>query len=72
VLQQLTASKNIKVPKYLQRCDEVWLLLVADGGYTSSTAELSTEEVSQAYFPSLFQKVLFFDRANRRNTALTG
>jgi hypothetical protein len=71
-LQQLTASKNIKVPEYLQRCDEVWLLLVADRSYISSTAELSAEEVSQAYFPSLFQKVLFYVRSNRRITALTG
>lgn len=71
-LQQLTASKYIKVPEYLQRCDEVWLPLVADGSYISSTAELSEEEVGQAYFPSLFQKVVFYDRPNSRITALTG
>jgi hypothetical protein len=71
-LQQLIASKSINVPEYLQRCDEVWLLIVADGSYISSTAELSEEEVRQAHLLSLFQKVLFYDRPNRRITTLTG
>ena len=70
-LQQLVVSKGIKVPKYLQRCDEVWLLIVADGSNISSTAELSEVEVSQAHLPSLFRKVLFYDRPNRRITTLT-
>ncbi len=30
-VRDLIASKNAKVPAYLRRCDEVWLLIVADG-----------------------------------------
>jgi hypothetical protein len=71
-LRELLASKNTKVPEYLQRCDEIWLLIVADGSYISSTGELSEAELRQAHLPSLFQKVLFYDRPNRLITTLTG
>jgi hypothetical protein len=70
-LQQSIASKNTKVPEYLQRCDEVWLLIIADGGYIYSTAELP-EDIRQVYFRSPFQRILFYDRPNRRITTLTG
>ena len=70
-LQELIASKNAKVPDYLQRCDEVWLLIVANGGYISSTAELP-EDVQDANFRSLFHRILFYDRPNERITTLTG
>ncbi len=70
-LQELLASKNAKVSDYLQRCDEVWLLIVADGGYISSTADLP-EDIQQVQFRSAFRKVLFYERPNQRITTLTG
>jgi hypothetical protein len=69
-LQELLASKNAKVPKYLQRCDEAWLLIVAEGGHISSTAELP-EDVRHYHFRSRFHRVLFLDRTNRQVTTLT-
>jgi hypothetical protein len=53
-LQELLAWKYTKVPEYLQRCDDVWLVIVADGSYISSTAELSEGDLRQVHFPSLF------------------
>lgn len=70
-LQELLASKNAKVQDYLQRCDEVWLLIVADGRYISSTADLP-EDIQQVHFRSAFRKVLFYDRPNQRIATLTG
>lgn len=69
-LQQLIALKNAKVPDYLRRCDEVWLLIVADGSYISSTADLP-EDIHGVRFPSLFRKVLFYDRPDRRIVTLS-
>lgn len=59
-VRSLIASKNVKVPAYLQQCDEVWLLIVADGVNISSTIDLS-EEIQRTRFPSQFKKVLFYD-----------
>jgi hypothetical protein len=70
-LQELLASKNAKVLDYLQRCDEVWLLIVAGGEYISSTADLP-EDIQQVQFRSAFRKVLFYDRPNQRIVTLTG
>jgi hypothetical protein len=70
-LQELMASKYAKVSDYLQRCAEVWLLIVAYGGHISSTAELP-EDIRQASFRSQFHRILFYDRPNERITILTG
>ncbi len=70
-LQELIASKNAKVPDYLQNCDDVWLLIVAYGGRISSTAELQ-EGIQQGTFRSQFHRILFYDRPNERITTLTG
>jgi hypothetical protein len=70
-LQELIASKNVRVSNYLQRCDEVWLLIVADGGYVSSTADLPGD-IEQVQSRSAFRKVLFYDRPNQRIATLTG
>jgi hypothetical protein len=69
-LQQLIEVKNEKVANYLQRCDEVWLLIVADGGYISSTADLP-EDTEQVQIRSAYRKVLFYDRPNQRVATLT-
>ncbi len=57
---------------YLQDCDEMWLLIVADGRYMSSTGELLQEEVRVSQLQTAFQRVLFYDRWNKQVTSLTG
>jgi hypothetical protein len=64
-IQDLISSKNAKVTNYLQKCDKVWLIIVADGRYISSNVDLS-EEVRHNCFHSQFKKVLFYDRLNKR------
>lgn len=49
-IRELVAYKDAKVPTYLQRCHEVWLLIVGDGTSISSTLDLS-EDVRQMIFP---------------------
>ena len=71
-LRDLLASKNIKVREYLKRCNEVWLLIVADGKYMSSTGELLQEEARRTQVQAPFQRVLFYDRPNNLITSLTG
>jgi len=71
-LQVILTSKSLKVREYLQRCDEVWLLIVADGQYISSTGELLPEETQSSQYQSAFQRVLFYDRWNEQITSLTG
>lgn len=71
-LQPLLASKNTKVQAYLRRCDEVWLLIVADGRYMSSTGELLQEQSQSSRFQTSFQRVLFYDRLNKLITLLSG
>jgi hypothetical protein len=64
-IRDLIASKDTKAPAYLQQCDEVWLLIVADGTNISSTLDLS-EEIRQARFPSRFKRVFFYDYQDKR------
>ena len=71
-LQGISTSKGYKVRQYLQKCDEVWLLIVADGRYTSSTGELLEEEARRVESPTLFQEVLFYDRPNKMILSLAG
>lgn len=68
-VRSLIASKNAKVAAYLQQCDEVWLLIVADGARISSTLELS-EEVRQTQFSSRFEKVLLYDYQSKQVISL--
>ena len=71
-LQRLLASKATKAQGYLQDCDEMWLLIVADGRYMSSTAELLQEEARVSQLQTAFQRVLFYDRWDKQVTSLTG
>jgi hypothetical protein len=68
-IEELVASHECKAQAYLQRCAKVWLLIVADGKYISSNAELSeTFQLSRS--PSLFSKVLFYNRVDGTVTTL--
>lgn len=71
-LQRILTSKNSKVREYLQSCDEVWLLIVADGRYISSTGELSEEVARRVQIRGLFREVLFYDRPNKMVLSLAG
>jgi hypothetical protein len=70
--EEVQAEINRKTPKmnaYLQQCDAVWLLIVASGHHPSSWATLSDDVTRHAYqFP--FERVIFFDRANRQVATL--
>lgn len=64
-IQDLITSKNSKATDYLLKCDKAWLLIVADGRYISSNADVS-EAVKQNTYSSSFERVLFYDRLNGR------
>ena len=64
-LQGLIASKDAKVQEYLRHCETAWLIIVADGQYISSNAELPPE-VRQHAYKSQFERVLFYDRFSQR------
>ncbi len=59
-LQDLISLKNVKMSRYLKKCSEVWLIIVADGQRISSTGELNNR-VRQMKFESAFDNVLYFD-----------
>jgi hypothetical protein len=59
-LQELISLKNVKMSRYLKKCSEVWLIIVADGQRISSTGELNNR-VRQMKFESAFDNVLYFD-----------
>jgi hypothetical protein len=64
-IRELVAYKDAKVPTYLQRCHEVWLLIVGDGTSISSTLDLS-EDVEQVVFPSRFERANFYDHQGKQ------
>lgn len=64
-IQQLINAKNDKVQDYLQHCETVRLIIVADGNYMSSNIDL-TDEVTNNIFKSPFEQVIIYDRSSRR------
>jgi hypothetical protein len=60
-IQHLIDVKNEKAQEYLGRCDEIWLIIVADGLYISSNIDLP-EATSSNIFESSFEQVLVYDR----------
>lgn len=63
-LQSLIESKDVKVTEYLRKCDEIWLLIVADGSQISSNAELHQDVIDHDY-SSDFTNILFYDRLSK-------
>lgn len=59
-LQAVITSKDSKFSEYRRACDEVWLLVVADGRHISSTFSPEEETLAHAYH-SPFDRVFFFD-----------
>ena len=58
-------SKNGRVAKYRSGCDEIWLLLVADG-FSPATDLRLPAEVAAERFSSDFDRVFYFHNFNRR------
>ena len=61
--------KNGRVAKYRWGCDEIWLLLVADGFSPATDLRLS-DEVSAECFLSDFDRVFYFHNFSRRVSEL--
>ena len=68
-VQSLIDLKNDKVEAYRQNCDYIWLLIVADGRYISSSVELQSD-VKDHPFHSEFDCLIFWDYLNQRITLL--
>ncbi len=58
-IREFIRAKEAKVKSYLANCDEVWLLIVADGRHISSTIELKLDNLPA--FSSGFARVLLYD-----------
>lgn len=68
-LQEIISSKETKIEAYLQNCDSVWLVIVADGRHISSVADLEGT-IEHHPFRSRFYKVLFFNNLTQNVIAL--
>ena len=56
-LQRIVDEKAKRLPGYLTRCDEVWLLMAAEGDKLSTTVEMPEELWSCAFDPRGFSKL---------------
>ncbi len=70
-IQEIISSKNVKVRQYKTNCDEVWLVIVAEGTHISSTVGLEQDTLTNQ-FDSEFDKVLFYDRQEHKVINLVG
>lgn len=59
-LQEAIDDKNLKHSRYLERCDECWLLVTASGGRPSGFFELAAETREHVY-RSAFARTFFLD-----------
>jgi hypothetical protein len=57
-VQELISGKEVKLPAYRQHCDEVWLLIVANGFEPSTFCKLDPE-VENFQFTTGFDRVFF-------------
>ena len=52
-------SKEVKIDDYRKKCDEIWLIIVADDFTNASSVDLSNETVKYSY-KTEFDKVFFY------------
>ena len=71
VLQARIDAKAPRLPRYRNRVDEVWLLIVADGSTPSQFFDPPTAEDARSVV-SPFDQTWFFGRSRRRAVRLTG
>lgn len=69
-LQGLISLKEETFDLYLQKCNAVWLVVVADAKHISSIAEIE-EEVSQYNFETRFERILFYNHVNQKVIVLS-
>ena len=62
-LKNIITEKDKKLPLYRDKCDEVWLLIVAEGIKPSSIATLDSSVYNYS-FNSQFDRIFFFDLHN--------
>jgi len=60
-IQRILDGKESLIAKYLEKCDCVWLVIVADGIRISSTVEL---ELGDQNLITSFERVYFYDGAS--------
>jgi hypothetical protein len=58
-IQEVVEAKEPKIQSYLTKCDEVWLLIIADGAHISSTLDIELEP--SATLRTQFERVLLYD-----------
>jgi len=58
-IQKLIDVKDSKIDAYQQKCELVWLVIVADGRYISSSAGIDST-IRHHRFETRFDKVLFY------------
>jgi hypothetical protein len=63
-IQHLIDAKNSKAQEYLRRCDEIWLIIVADGRYITSNIDMP-ELTANNLYASSFEQVLVYDRISK-------
>lgn len=64
-IQHIIDNKNGKIENYRKDCDEVWLLIVAEGNRISSTIDTDgISKLDNCKFESAFERVLFYDVCN--------
>lgn len=68
-LQRLIDSKNKLVKSYLRNCNEVELLIIADGHFISSMIDIPSEVINHK-FSSFFSNVYIFDRIEKKKISL--
>jgi hypothetical protein len=57
----LIEKKNDKASEYRRKCDELWLLIVADGSNISSNVDIDRHLMEHS-FETVFDRVLFYRR----------
>jgi len=68
-LQAIIAMKNSRYPIYRQKCDSVWLVIVANGSSISSWIDIDPSTGSNS-FESRFDAVFLYRRAFQQVTEL--
>lgn len=70
-IHQIIQGKESKITSYRKNCDEIWLLIIADGKEMSSIVALE-DEVKNGGFQTQFEKVFFLDRLQKKYHTLKG
>lgn len=70
-LQKILDEKEPRIPAYRQRCDEVWLLIVADGTTMQSFVVIDEDEVPSHHLVSSFDAAYLLSAPYQRVVKLS-